>query len=172
MAISEDGFRFAYRLYVHDEDASGGMQNQWRVGESLGFERHTTQKLSEELKNEGLLELLSFEGDVALTSFGTAAVMQALADVDQGTVYFPPVAELIDDTPGGRQLITLDSVHHFIDSITVEAEKLLLDEDSRLELETGIAMLEQYLGDNPDRVAPLRDGLEKVCKLLSPDHPL
>ena len=88
-------FQFAYQLYVNNEDGGSELKNLWSVGDEIGIDRPTVQQVAEHLKNEGLLEYLSFAGDAVLTNFGTAAVMQALADKDQATVYFPPVAALL-----------------------------------------------------------------------------
>ena len=162
-------FQFAHKLYLDSEDGVGTANNLWRVGESLDIERKLSQEIADQLKNEGLLDYLSFEGDVVLTSFGTAAVMQALADGDQATVYFPPVSQLIVEPPQPTDAITTESVNNFIDGLTEKAESMLLEEHEKLELEEGILLLEKYVDSGAANPAELCLGLEKVCTLLSAD---
>lgn len=58
-------FQFAYQLYVNSEDGGGELKNLWSVGEEIGIDRPTVQQIAEHLKNEGLLEYLSFAGDAS-----------------------------------------------------------------------------------------------------------
>ncbi len=173
MASRELWFRFAHKLFLNNQDASEALCNLWQLGDSLRIDRRTVQEVADQLKREGLLEYLSFEGDISLTSFGTAAVMQALAEGDQATFYFPPAHSIIPPNTGAdRHSITTKSVNEFIDDLTEQAEKTILDDHEQLALETGILLLEKYIESGASQPEHLRAGLEKVYTLLSADSEL
>ncbi|MEM7207045.1 MAG: hypothetical protein AAF434_04400 [Pseudomonadota bacterium] len=172
MASREFCFQFAYQLYREGEDGGEAVGNIWRVGQALKLDANTSQQIADQLKREGLMEYISFEGDASLTSFGTAAIMQALSDTNQATVYFPPIANLLPDGDKNAAIITSASVNAFIDDLTEQAELMLLNENEKIDLEQGISLLEEYIASGACDASSLRAGLEKVNQLLAAEHPL
>ena len=76
MIDTSDTESAANRLLATIFEKTGGdpgrSVSMWAAGESLGFDRNTTENLSMELVSEGLLEVKSLSGGVSLTESGLA----------------------------------------------------------------------------------------------------
>lgn len=175
MASRKLCFQFAHHLFLSSQGASASeaLGSLWQVGDCLQIDRKTAQEVAGQLKSDGLLDYRSFEGDVSLTSFGTAAVMQALAEGDQATFHFPPANDIIPPHSGSdNHVITAESINEFIDDLSLQTEKMVLGKHEKLALETGISLLEQYIESGAAESTYLCAGLEKVYSLLSAEREL
>ena len=92
--IKESGkmsFQFLNLLYEKTGGDKFGCEIMWDIGSELGFERSVIQSITQHLESEGLIEYVTFGGEIAITHYGVKEVEKAISRPETATHYFPPV---------------------------------------------------------------------------------
>ncbi len=88
--LQKKRFQFLHRLYEKTEGNEREMINVWELGNELGFDKAETERISQYLEGEYLMEYAA-RGAVAITHQGVIEVEDALLHPEEPTQYFPPV---------------------------------------------------------------------------------
>lgn len=137
-------FALLYYLYQHSRDSEGGC-SLWHAGEMLGFERAHVQQLAERLHDDNMLRFISLEGDVAITAFGIASVLQSVADPAQATLYFPALEGIYPDGLPGGFVPDRKLVRYYVSILRQLAEELGADNVAQLPLDDAVLQMERIL---------------------------
>ncbi len=86
---AEQCFVFLDRLYRTTDGAVDLGENMWKLGVRCGLNSWATQCVVDALTQAGLLAFGAPKGQVHLTPFGVSAVLQAHADAERASLYFP-----------------------------------------------------------------------------------
>jgi hypothetical protein len=93
--LRADRFKYLSRLY----DVTGGnllkWPDMWEVGESIGFTRDYTDRITNDLQAAGLVNFPATGGSIQILHPGVQAVEDARATPDRPTKFFPPVNNII-----------------------------------------------------------------------------
>lgn len=63
----------------------------FEIGEELGFDRDTTERVTQYLKGENLLEYKSLGGGIGITHWGVKEMEESLSNPTEPTMHFPAV---------------------------------------------------------------------------------
>ncbi len=155
--------------------------NMWEIGEELGFDRETTEQITEYLAAEGLIAFRGLGGTIGITHYGIKQMEQALEHPNQASRYFPPVNIINIGTmsnsqiqqgstqPAQVQSIKVESpvrVKEFIDKLKVELETLPLDTPQKEEIRADIMTVEGQLKKGTPNKAILSESLKSIQTIL------
>lgn len=150
--------RFAYlaALYDRTNGSRSTAVDAFALGEELGLDRETTQKVFQYLRDEGLIEFRAFGPTIALTHYGIQQVERARMYPNEPTDHFQPInvifARDIINSPiqqgKGVQSVTYaeglspEELRAIIAEIRGEVARAGLSDDDRGDVEADIATLE------------------------------
>lgn len=93
----EKRFQFLKRLYDMQEENPSLLFLKYEIGDALGFDRKTTDRIADYLDDEGLINLLTNEGGLQIEHAGTVEVEQALENPEKPTEHFPPIQYIVNN---------------------------------------------------------------------------
>ena len=83
-------FQFLKKLYDKSDGDTLKICDIYSLGETLGFDKKTNDKITQYLIHEGLIKW-ELKGAVSITHAGLCEVEEALSNPDKSTEHFPPV---------------------------------------------------------------------------------
>lgn len=84
-------FQFLHHLYEETEGDLFQMVNEAELADKLGLTQEETNRIVDYLREEGLLKIPTFGGNVSITHFGRVQIENALSEPQKPTAYFPSV---------------------------------------------------------------------------------
>lgn len=138
----------------------------WNLGTELGFDRETTQRITQYLRGEHLLDPKAIGGLIGLTHFGIKEMEQALSNPNKPTAHFPAVVNVIQ--------ITGDVVGSQIQQATEGSQQIQITQDTQRALAEFLSSLEKGLTEIKAEANTLRDlkaDIETIKAQLSAAQP-
>lgn len=166
--------RMLFARAVYEQTVSGDVRlaNMHEVGESLGFDSATTQRVMDYLNGEGLVKYATMGGNVAMTHAGRVEVERAISNPDQPTHHFAPInvinigamhnSQIVQGSPASTQTQNislsrqqLDEVANFARRFRQALPELNLSETDRREAEADLKTAEEQSKSTKPKIAVL-----------------
>ncbi|MBW2086345.1 MAG: hypothetical protein JRI54_10030 [Deltaproteobacteria bacterium] len=139
-------------IFKETQGAPDSVISMWTVGQGLGLDRAEMENLSMELVSQGLLEIKSLSGKVALTETGWEK------------------AQTIE--PDAARPKPSDDLENFIEELMASLENLGLEDQARKDLEIDLATLQGQMTRSQRLPRVVEASLQAVKETLdSAPHP-
>lgn len=178
--------RFAFLRAVYEaSDASAGERTlQMRdVGAELGYDEPLTEKITQYLVDEGLLEWAAMGGLIELTHWGLKEVEEVLSAPEEPTEHFPPLvvaqnylhvgsvshSQIQQGTTGSVQLLApaeQDEVRSLVAELRAMLDGLELGPEAGEEVRADLAAVEAQLASPRPKAAIVREALASTRTVL------
>ena len=171
-------FQFLKTVYDLTDGDPHSYVDMWEIGENQGLSRADTQNIVTWLSDEGLLGDGSIGGGINISHKGVQEIETALSHPKQETRYFPPVINIVNignmtnsqiqqGTTGNTQSFTqapasMDSIRDEMEKLKSAVANLILDDETKVEVEAQIATVEAQLKSK----RPIRVVIEESAKSL------
>jgi hypothetical protein len=174
-------FQFLHRLYERTEGNEREMINMWELGNELGFDRAETDRISQYLVGEYLMEYAAQGGIIAITHQGVIEVEDALSNPEEPTQYFPPVniinihhmqnSQIQQGTVESTQsqhieLKTKNDIFEFVELVKSKLPDLSLNAEDMAEIEADINTVQSQISSSRPKKSILRECLSSMQRLL------
>lgn len=174
-------FQFLHRLYEKTDGNEHKRIDMWELGNELGFDKEETNKLSQYLVSEYLMEYAALGGIIAITHQGVIEVEDALSHPEAPTQYFPPVniinihhmqnSQIQQGTINSTQsqsieLKTKNDIQEFIELLKDKLPDLCLETEDMAEIEADISTVQSQVSSSRPKKAILRECLNSIQRLL------
>lgn len=173
--------KFLHQLYEVTDGDEMQFVDMWELGETLGFDKETTNLVAQYLEAERLIRFVVRQGVIQITHSGAREVERALENPDEPTHYFPPAIQVINvgtaigspiQQAGGDAAQTtslafdFDKARAFATRLRKELPKLELPEEAAEEIEPQLDTADAQLRSQDPDPGILRRVLGKVQTLL------
>ena len=152
-------------MYERTDSDTDSYQDMWEVGAALGFDKKETERITQYLVDEGLLEYPTMGGTIAITHFGVIQIEEALAAPEEPTHYFPPINIVNVGTMTGSTIQQAGSVR---------SQSVITSGSELNELKEFVKSLEeilQDLGDEGSETEDLKAQIETLRAQLTAPNP-
>jgi hypothetical protein len=177
--------RFAFVRAVYEQ--SGGNEfavfDREVIGDQLGFDPQTVERVVQYLIREGLL-FGYLSGEVNITHDGINEVEGALSHPDQPTTHFPPIniisigtvtnSQLMQGSPSSTQTQSiilsqpqLEEVSTFLQNFRHALPGLNLNDENKREAEAELQTAEAQLSSSRPKLPVLKSALNTLRQLLT-----
>jgi len=151
------------------------------LGDELGFDEKETDRISQYLVGEYLMEYAAMGGIIAITHQGVIEVEDALSHPEEPTQYFPPVniinihhmqnSQIQQGTINSTQsqLIELkikNDIQEFIELFKAKLPDLRLKEEDISEIEADIKTVQSQVASSRPKKGMLRECLSSMQRVL------
>ncbi|MDP2183061.1 MAG: hypothetical protein Q8K99_10895 [Actinomycetota bacterium] len=177
----EDRFRFLRSLWEGSEGSEFFRIGMWELGEELGLDRPTVDRIFRFLSGEGLLKGVDIGGGISITHRGIVEVERALSKPDEPTQYFPPVNVIAIGTmsnsviqqasPNATQNVSIDAtevegLRSLLADVESRLDALALDMNERQQVEADIATIKAQLSAPSPRRSIVTESLLSLRTIL------
>lgn len=174
-------FQFLHRLYEKTEGNEREAINMWDLGNELGFERAETDKISQYLVGEYLMEYAGMGGIIRITHQGIIEVENAISHPEEPTQYFPPVniisihhmqnSQIQQGTVESTQSQHIESktkndISEFVELVKAKLSDLCLDAEDMAEIEADINTVQSQVSSSRPKKSILRECLSSMQRVL------
>ena len=174
-------FQFLHRLYEKTEGNEREMINMWDLGNELGFGRAETDKISQYLVGEYLMEYAAMGGIITITHQGIIEVENAISHPEEPTQYFPPVniinihhmqnSQIQQGTVEGTQSQHIESktksdISEFVELVKAKLPDLCLDAEDMAEIEADINTVQSQVSSSRPKKSILMECLSSMQRVL------
>ena len=174
-------FQFLHRLYEKTEGNEREMVNMWELGNELGFDKAETNRISQYLVGEYLMEYAAQGGIIAITHQGIIEVEDALSNPEEPTQYFPPVniinihhmqnSQIQQGTIESTQsqfveLKIINDIQEFIELLKDKLPDLCLNVEDMSEIEADIKTVQSQMASSKPKKGVLRECLSSMQRVL------
>lgn len=174
-------FQFLHRLYEKTEGNEHEMINMWDLGKELGFEKAETDRISQYLVGEYLMEYAAMGGIIAITHQGVIEVENAISHPEEATQYFPPVniinihhmqnSQIQQGTVESTQSQHLESetkndISEFVELMKTKLPDLRLEADDMAEIEADINTVQSQVSSSRPKKSILKECLSSIQRVL------
>ncbi|MCK4348668.1 MAG: hypothetical protein KAW47_08635 [Thermoplasmatales archaeon] len=151
------------------------------MGNELGFDRAETDRISQYLVGEYLMEYAAQGGIIAITHQGVIEVEDALSNPEEPTQYFPPVniinihhmqnSQIQQGTVESTQsqhieLKTKNDIFEFVELVKSKLPDLSLNAEDMAEIEADINTVQSQISSSRPKKSILRECLSSMQRLL------
>jgi hypothetical protein len=179
--MRKNRFQFLHRLYEKTEGNEHEMVNMWDLGNELGFDRAETDKISQYLVGEYLMEYAAMGGIINITHQGIIEVENAISHPEEPTQYFPPVniinihhmesSQIQQGTVESTQSQHIESktkndISEFVELVKTKLPDLRLDAEDLAEIEADINTVQSQVSSSRPKKSILRECLSSMQRLL------
>lgn len=160
-AMAENEERFLIELFEKTDGKTAGSISMYDIGSNLGLEKEGARQIAENLMSEGLVEVRSLSGSIALTQEGIeAAENLGAGGAEAGDAAAPlTTAPIIDEA--GRE-----TVEALTASLKARAGELELSFDPLAELVADLRTIDAQLASSRPKTAVIRACFESIRKVL------
>lgn len=153
----------------------------WDLGKELEFSREETERVTQYLSGENLLEYATIGGGIAITHFGVREVENALSRPEQPTHYFPPVniinihhmegSQIQQGVVGSTQTGSFefknrDNIANFLELLKAKLPELHLNQTDESELKSDVSTLEAQLSSSRPKPSIVKECLLSIQRIL------
>jgi len=139
-------FQFLNLVYEKTHGNEYEWVNMWDIGKELGWDRHTTDVVSQYLVGEGLIKFWALGGVLGITHDGVREIEHARSNPQEATTYFPAVINIMSGDFRGS-ILNVESTLSNI-SQTIGTRSGLSDSD-REEIQHLVKQLNESLESAP-----------------------
>lgn len=179
--LKKHRFQFLHFLYEKTEGDEHSHVNMWELGEELGFEKEKTNKITQYLVGESLMEYAAMGGIISITHQGVIEVENALTHPEEPTEYFPPVniininhmenSQIQQSSSYSTQTQSIETNNindllGFIEILKTKLPELELRAEDKSEIEADIATLHAQLDSARPKENILKESLSSIQRIL------
>jgi len=152
------------------------------LGRGIGFSDEETQNVVNYLNGENLLEIVEFQGIIAISHYGVVNVEEALSSPEKETHYFPPVVNVMNvhtmigsqiqqGTTGSSQAITLSSadllsLQQLVKELLKKLPELDLSDSARRETEAEAKTINSQLSSPNPKQSIIKESISSIKTIL------
>ncbi len=151
------------------------------LGKELGFDEELTNKISQYLENEYLIEYPEMGRRVSITHEGVKEVESALSNPEESTYYFPPVNIINVDKmensliqqgtnsshqTGSFTIITTNLINEYLEKLKKELPKITLEPDDQSEIDADIQTIDTQIKSSRPKSLVVKSSLESIKRIL------
>jgi len=161
-SLSDNETRFLMELFQKTRGMTTGSTSMYEVGSGLGLEKDTARQMAENLMSEGLVEIRSLSGGIAVTDDGIEAAKRLGAgEGDNADAKARLTEGPILDGPGR------EAVEALIAFLKTQAGGLQLPYDPLAELMADLRTVDAQLASPRPKTAVVRSCFESVRTILA-----
>ncbi len=158
-SLNPDETRFLMELFEKIEGMTAGSTSMYEIGSSIGLEREDARQIAENLMSEGLIEIRTLSGGIAMTEDGIEAARELGAGKGGDTRSRLPDGPVLDG-PGREAVEALSAF------LKVHTGELQLAFDPLAELMADLRTIDAQLASPRPKTAVIRACFESIRGVL------
>ncbi len=177
-------FKFLQALYEETDGSEDAILSMFDIGEKIGIDRESTDKIFGYLQSEGLVKAGALGGIIQITHYGVTEYEEAIENPDNETQYFPPVGIVNNINISGsvvgsqimqgstnsqqQQIQTGDflELRQWLQDLEGKIDGLKLDAQQHAEMVEELDTIKALLGTAKPKRSFLTEGLNTIRSIL------
>ncbi|MGR3309885.1 MAG: hypothetical protein ACUZ77_03840 [Candidatus Brocadiales bacterium] len=174
-------FQFLKKLYEMTEGDRYKSFVKYQIGEGLDFDKELTDKITQYLNGEELINFPVIGGYVAISHEGIREVEEALSNPDEPTSHFPPIniiyvgtmtnSQIQLNSPEATQIVTIDGdkleeLKDLIQSLRESINQLNLQPQQKSDFQAEIQTIEAQTSSSKPKASSITECLGSIRRIL------
>lgn len=178
-AVEEERKRrlqFMKKLFEESGGDEWGVILMYDIGEKLGFDRQTTDRITQYLSGENLLKFVSLGGGISITHWGVKEMEESLLNPTEPTVHFPAVniinighmenSQIQQGGIGNAQSYVdntdVEDLRKLISMIKDSSQRISFDKTNQQNLSSDLATIEAQLSSSQPKKNVIIECLKSI----------
>jgi len=180
-SLKKQRFLFLEKVYKETQGDTHCMVDTEEIGQELGMDYLTSQRIAQYLIDEGLLEAMALGGGIGISHHGVLEVEEALSNPGRPTQHFLPIniinvqsmnnSVIQQGTKNSTQNVTISAdnisdLKSFLSDFKSEIAKMQLTVETQNELLAEIATLEAQTNSPKPKRSVIGETLKSLRSIL------
>ncbi|MEK7396069.1 MAG: hypothetical protein AAB116_03935 [Candidatus Poribacteria bacterium] len=174
-------FQFLYKLYDITKGDEWGIIPIENIYQELNFDREFALKIAQYLKEEGLLEFMTFGPTIRITHSGVIEIEEAISKPSNPTEHFPPVniisigqmvnSQIQQSSPGANQTTNINEdklkeLGEIVQSLRDSLDKFPLKDQQKSDLQAEIQTIEAQMASSKPKSVIIKESFHSIRNIL------